>query len=100
MAGSRLSSSDLLGGAAWSPLNSTGTTATARHPRWTKASIVAELHRIRKRASPRFNKSDFQRHGYYGLYLAAAKRFGSWRGALAAAGISYAKHARKLPNGW
>lgn len=61
---------------------------------------MAELRRIQKHARLRFNKSDFQRRGYYGIYQAAAKCFGSWRNALAAAGISYADNARKRPNGW
>lgn len=40
------------------------------------------------------------RAGHYGLYQAAAKHFGSWSSALAAAGVSHAGNARKRPNGW
>ncbi len=61
---------------------------------------MAALRRIRNQDRLRFSKSDFARAGHYGLYQAAAKRFGSWKSALAAAGISHADHTRKRPNGW
>jgi hypothetical protein len=68
---------------------------TFRRTRWTPNRILAVIRNLSRRRDPLNQQKLLQRHG--GLVVAARRHFGSWNGAIMAAGVNPARMRRVNP---